>query len=89
MTHLEPMVPSPFKWVVHYDAGRYDELRSERYLVTIEPRPPHCDRGRYLVKIHRADTHLDAQDGWPRYYFSLDAARSEVEAFLKCRGLDK
>lgn len=51
-------------------------------LVWIEPRPDYCDRGRYIAKT---DAPLDAQEGWPRYYFSLRRAKKEIQAWLDVR----
>lgn len=46
-------------------------------------RPHYCDRGRWLV--YNEAPSLDYSDGWPRYYFNLDVAVSEVCAWLKAR----
>lgn len=60
--------------------------------ITLEPRPHYCDRGNWLAKIsatHFSDEHalyIDGQDGWPRYFFDLDRAKLEIEAWLKKRG---
>lgn len=50
--------------------------------ICIEARPWYCDRGRYIVK---PELPLDPAEWWPRYYFSIDVAKSEVEAWLKGR----
>jgi len=50
--------------------------------ITIEKRPWYCDRGRFLAKAHLP---LDDAEGWPRYYFSLETAMSEIEKWLKVR----
>ncbi len=53
--------------------------------ITIEPRPSYCDRGNYIAKLFPTGTlarDIDHQDGWPRYYFDLDRAKAECEAWL-------
>lgn len=58
-------------------------------VIWFAPRPHYCDRGNWLVHIEAAGTlarDLDAPDLWPRYYFDLDRAKLEVEAWLKKRG---
>jgi hypothetical protein len=62
--------------------------------ITLEPRPPYCDRGNFIAKIFpqpgsELARDLDDQDGWPRYYFDEARAKAEIEAWLKKRGLDK
>ena len=49
----------------------------------IEPRPAYCDRGHWKMHVELPD--IDGQDGFPRYYMCLAAAKSETEAFLKWR----
>ena len=68
----------------------YLTLRGKECEITIESRPHYCDRGRFLAKIHpipgtSLDLDLDSQDGWPRYYFYLDCAHREIEAWLRRR----
>jgi len=48
----------------------------------IETRPVYCDRGRYLAKT---DAPLDAQEGFPRYYFDLEIAKRELQAWIDAR----
>ncbi len=50
--------------------------------MTLIPRPAYCDRGRWLALC---DAPLDAQEGWPRYYFTLETACTEILAWLKAR----
>jgi hypothetical protein len=57
-------------------------------LLTIEPRPAHCDRGRWIAKCFRDPRDgrpLDGQEGWPRYYFDLDRARAEIQEWVEAR----
>lgn len=61
------------------------EIEGKDCTITIEPRAAYCDRGNYLAKIFPRGTlvfELDAQDGWPRYYFDLERAQMECEAWL-------
>ncbi|HTE60868.1 MAG TPA: hypothetical protein VK631_10995 [Solirubrobacteraceae bacterium] len=56
--------------------------------ITIERRPPYCDRGRYLAKVFprgRFALEFDEADGWPRYYFDWDRMLAEIEAWLQMR----
>lgn len=59
--------------------------------ITIEARPAYCDRGNWIAKIFNRSggdarrLNLDHQDGWPRYYFDLDRAKQECEAWLQKR----
>ena len=59
--------------------------------VWMQARPYYCDRGRWLAHVERRpgatseDLHMDGADGWPRYYFDLERAKLEVEAWLRKR----
>ncbi len=56
--------------------------------VWIQPRPPYCDRGRWIANIDPKGVfglNIDAADHWPRYYFDLRVAMTEVEAFLEAK----
>ena len=59
--------------------------------IWMQARPPYCDRGAWLAHVellpHRTvkDLHIDSADGWPRYYFDLDRAKAEIEAWLRKR----
>jgi hypothetical protein len=66
--------------------GEWFELDYRGVKITIEPRPRYCDRGNWYAKIFPAGkVWIDAADGWPRYYFDLETAKRECEAFLKKR----
>jgi len=57
--------------------------------VSLQPRPTYCDRGRWIARVEAwgaLKMDLDEADGWPRYYFELTVAKSECEAWLRCRG---
>ncbi len=57
--------------------------------IHIAPRPPYCDRGNFVATISTSGElalGFDGQDGWPRYYFGLDRAKREIEAWLTKRG---
>lgn len=67
----------------------YLSFKGRECVITIEPRPSYCDRGNFIAKIDaRGDLarDLDGQDGWPRYYFDLDRAKAECEAWVQKRG---
>lgn len=54
--------------------------------VSLEPRPPYCDRGNWIAKVFPiGETDLDHQDGWPRYYMNFIRAQQEVEDWLRKR----
>lgn len=63
-----------------YGNGRYLHLWIER-------RQPYCDRGNYHALIDTNATHIDGADGFPRYYFNLQYAIEEMEAFMRKRDL--
>jgi len=58
-----------------------------QYEITAIRRPAHCDRGSFLVQIYAAGGvfQLDNQEGFPRYYFSVDAMKSEMQAWVNKR----
>lgn len=67
-------------------------LATEHGQITIEERPEHCNRGRWLAKMHQKgrlnNPWFDdgtGSGGWPRYYFDLDRAKAELEAWVEFR----
>lgn len=67
------------------------ELHGKSCYVLLLRRPPHCDRGRFYAQIHHTgsfpfEPHVDEADGFPRYYFDLERAKLELEAWMKVRG---
>lgn len=77
------------QWDWHEGPPSFYEVRGRDCTITLEARPAYCDRGNWLAKLHARGTlarDLDDSDGWPRYYFDLDAAKSECEAWLLKRG---
>ena len=57
--------------------------------IWLAPRPSYCDRGQWLAYLDARGAlarEIDTQDGWPRYYFDLERAKAEVEAWLVKRG---
>lgn len=75
-------------WDLAYVSGiPYLELKHPSgFYVTIEERPPYCDRGNWIAKItDPGEFWIDAADGWPRYYFDLKVAISEINAFIMKR----
>lgn len=56
--------------------------------IYMEPRPGYCDRGNWVAKLDAFGDlalDIDRQDGWPRYYMSLERGKLEVEDWLKKR----
>lgn len=70
----------------------YQEIEGKNCVITLEPRPAYCDRGRFIAKVFMKpdktvmDLCIDSQDGWPRYYFFESHAKLEVEQWLRFRG---
>ena len=69
--------------IIEAGAKGWQELHAKGCTIYLEPRPEYCDRGNFLAKVDGVE--LDGCDGWPRYYFSEAAAKSEIEAWLKKR----
>ena len=70
--------------------GTYLEVRGRYASVSIEPRPRHCDRGRYVAKIDwagQARLEIEPVDGWDfgRFYMNLERAVAEVAEWLADR----
>lgn len=79
------------RWVrsVEHREVQY-EIRGRDCVIYLIARQPYCDRGNWLAQVHPDNgttlaRDLDYQDGWPRYYFDLDRAKLECEAWLKKR----
>lgn len=58
--------------------------------VWMDARPPYCDRGRWLAHVDLQPSawprlSVDESDRWPRYYFDLERAKAEIEAWLYAR----
>lgn len=89
MTSEQPAPGSAWKYY-EWDGGWW-QMFGRDCEITIEKRPHYCDRGNFIAKIHnRPDgdarrLNLDGADGWPRYYFDLDRAKLEIEAWLEKR----
>ncbi len=69
------------------DVDRTWEIHGRDCWVWMDARPAYCDRGRWLARLELTasafpDLYIDAADGWPRYYFDLDRAKAEIEAWL-------
>lgn len=71
----------------------YLTLRVPGVVIYLEPRPAYCDRGRWKALVEPDDTpqgrqlalSLDYADMFPRYYFDLDRAKLELEAWVRAR----
>lgn len=58
--------------------------------IYLQPRPVYCDRGNWVAHVEARPgsalaRDLDGADGFPRYYFDLDHAKAEIEAWLEKR----
>jgi hypothetical protein len=76
------------KW--HEQPG-YQVIQGKECEITLEARPYYCDRGNYVAKLFpvtgsKLHRDIDGQDAWPRYYFDLDRAKLEIEAWLVKQG---
>lgn len=69
-------------WEMH-ERPAYWSLQVGTAQVTIEPRPPYCDRGHWYGKVF--GLHTDSQDGFPRYFMDLDRAKAEMSEWLAWR----
>lgn len=57
--------------------------------IEITARPHYCDRGNFIATIDARGPlamGFDDHEGWPRYFFDLERARAECEAWLIKRG---
>ncbi len=66
-------------------------LRGKHCEITVENRPPYCNRGRFLAKVfpdnhNMLDCPISSADFWPRYYFFWENLDQEVKAWLKAHG---
>lgn len=56
------------------------------YHIFMQARPGYCDRGRWVANVDGIGiSGLDDQEGFPRYYFSLEYAKAEMEAWVNMR----
>lgn len=79
-------------WIeVKDDVQPWLEIRGRECSIFLMRRPAHCDRGNWYALVEpdprsQLALSLDEADGFPRYYFDLDRAKLELEAWLKRRG---
>lgn len=68
----------------------YYEIFTNECSVTLEKQPTCNIRGQWVAKLH-VKNHSRAEflqsQFWPRFYFSGETAKDEVEAFLKASEL--
>lgn len=84
------MNSEPSIWKSHLSdcAIFYETIQGRECEITLESRPPYCDRGNFIAKLFpegELALSIDGADLWPRYYFDYDRAKLEVEAWLKKR----
>jgi len=66
----------------------YELRRSDKTLIAwLQARPHYCDRGRWHQGIE-APIWRSENDPSPRYYFDLEAAKSETLAYLAAKKID-
>jgi hypothetical protein len=69
-------------WQVMTEPGyEWYRLVMEGQTLWIAPRPKYCIRGRYHAN-YDGSFHIAGGDGFPRYYMDLEAAKSEMKAWL-------
>jgi hypothetical protein len=76
------------KEIIWIQRDGWQEILGAECLITLEPRPPYCDRGNWIAKLFPTGTlarEIDDADRWPRYYFDEERAKLEVEAWLQKR----
>lgn len=74
-----------------WEYGEYGTfiLRGRECEIYLSPRPTYCDRGSWIAHLDARGAlarDMDGADLWPRYYFDLDRAFLECEAWVKKRG---
>ena len=78
--------------VIHTDrGGTYLHIRGKECIIALEPLPNYSNRGCWQAKLDAwgdLASSVDWADGWNsgRYYFDLDRAMLEIEAWLRVRG---
>jgi hypothetical protein len=68
---------------------RCHALRGRECVIALYPRPPYCDRGNWYALLDTCGKlafDMDPADCWPRYYFDLERAKLECEAWVRKRG---
>lgn len=86
---IRKIIPKKKEQPGWYDHGTYIEIKGTSCEITLEKRPPYCDRGNWIAKLHARhplSMDIDEQDGWPRYFFDEQRAKLEIEAWLTKRG---
>jgi hypothetical protein len=81
----------PMVWIEPPEYPRNFWILGRECSIWLAPRPLWCDRGNWLATIDawgKLGLSLDWADGWPRYYFDLDRAKAEIEAWLAKRRQD-
>ncbi len=80
-------------WATREEDGRpvhRIDLPREQGFVDLYARPTYCDRGQWIAYVvptvgSELARGLDGADGFPRYYFDLERAKGEIEAWIKAR----
>lgn len=81
------VVNKPIEWITDEFGclnAHLEDSEGRDVHVFIQRRPEYCDRGHYSLNIDGA-LGLDDQDRFPRYFMSLENAKSEAIAFLNWR----
>lgn len=63
-------------------------IENDVFTMWVEPRPDHCDRGRWMWMVqpmHNVDATVDEADMFPRYFFHQECLVMELTTWLKTR----
>jgi len=60
------------------------EYRLGASFVTLQARPPYCDRGHWMGQVFGVDD-IDSADSFPRYFMDEKRAKAEMAAWLHWR----
>ncbi len=91
---VEPKVytgAAPGQPIVEYDRWQLDEYDAYNMYVgpihvSIQKRPPYCDRGHWIARVDGIPS-LDGADGFPRYFMNLERAKAEMTEWVAWRML--
>ena len=86
--YLPPDLEVPDGITVRQEADGYIEVRSKHAIISVEARPTHCDRGRYVAKLFNDGSfNIEPVDGWSvgRYYMTLERGLPEIIEWLADR----
>lgn len=89
----EDLIEQAFELSLHLNLSSLNwiDIKLDKGLVSIESRPPYCDRGRFIVRVFSncVETfYIDSADSFPRYYFVFENLLSELTHWLAARNVN-